>query len=96
MTAGSSTALTETALKDGLQQAWSCGGDVATICVGPSLYNNDQRLYRAGDAVPRRVDRESQAQIIGAADVYVSRLRVSHTIRLTRYCQVDTLFWVWT
>src|SRR5574343_1569735 len=32
VTAGTATAVTETNLKSGLQQAWSCGGDVTTIC----------------------------------------------------------------
>ena len=40
VTAGTSSALTETDLKSGLQQAWSCGGEVTTICVGPTLYNS--------------------------------------------------------
>jgi hypothetical protein len=90
VTKGSTTALTETALKDGLQQAWSAGGDVGVILCGPNLYNKISGFTGLATRF-RDVSSRSQAQIIGAADVYVSAFG-SHTIKLSRYCQTDTLF----
>jgi hypothetical protein len=90
VTKGSSTALTEVALKAGLQQAWSCGGDVGVLLCGPSLYNSIGAFTGLATRF-RDVSSKSQAQIIGAADVYVSAFG-SHSIKLSRYCQTDTLF----
>jgi hypothetical protein len=90
VTKGSTTALTETALKDGLQQAWSSGGDVSTIVVGPNLYNKISAFTGLATRF-RDVASRSQGQIIAAADVYVSAFG-SHSIKLSRYCQTDTLF----
>lgn len=89
VTAGSSTALTEVALKSGFQQAWSCGGDVGTLCVGPSLYNSISQFTGLATRF-RDVSSKSQAQIIGAADVYVSAFG-SHTIKLSRYVGTATV-----
>jgi hypothetical protein len=89
VTAGTATAVTETNLKSGLQQAWSCGGDVTTICVGPALYNTISGFTGLATRF-RDVGSRSQAQIIGAADVYVSAFG-SHTIRLSRYCSSSTI-----
>jgi hypothetical protein len=90
VTKGSTTALTEVALQSGLQQAWSCGGDVTTILVGPNLYNKISAFTGLATRY-RDVGSRSQAQIIAAADVYVSAFG-SHSIRLSRYAQSDTLF----
>jgi hypothetical protein len=90
VTKGSTTAITEVALKSGLQQAWSCGGEVGVLLCGPSLYNSVSGFTGLATRF-RDVSSRSQAQIIGAADVYVSAFG-SHQIKLSRYCQVDTLF----
>lgn len=89
VTKGSTTALTETAMQSGLQQAWSAGGDVGVICVGPSLYNKISAFTGLATRF-RDVSSKSQAQIIGAADVYVSAFG-SHNIKLSRYCLTDTV-----
>lgn len=89
VTAGSSTALTETAFKSGLQQTWSCGGDVTTICVGPTLYNSISQFTGLATRF-RDVGAKSQAQIIGAADVYVSAFGAVN-IKLSRYVSSSTL-----
>jgi hypothetical protein len=87
---GSSTATTETGLKALLSQAWSCGGDVDTILCGPGIYNTISTFTGIATRF-RNVESKSQAQIIGAADVYVSAFG-SHKIVLSRYSASDTLF----
>jgi hypothetical protein len=89
VTKGSATAITEVTMKLGLQQAWSCGGEVGVLLCGPSLYNSISNFTGLATRF-RDVSSRSQAQIIGAADVYVSAFG-SHTIKLSRYCQTDTL-----
>jgi hypothetical protein len=89
VTKGSVTAITEVALKAGLQQAWSCGGEVGVLIAGPSLYNSVSQFTGLATRF-RDVSSKSQAQIIGAADVYVSAFG-SHQIKLSRYCNTDSL-----
>lgn len=89
VTAGTSAALTSTELVNGLTQAWSCGGTVDTLCVGPTLYNTISGFTSIATRF-RDVASKAQAQIIGAADVYVS-LVGSHNLKLSRYCQAATL-----
>lgn len=88
-TNNSSTAITEVALVAGFQQTWSCGGDVGTVCVGPSLYNKISTFTGLATRF-RDVASRSQAQIIGAADVYVSAFG-SHTLKLSRYVSTTTV-----
>lgn len=83
VTAGTSTAMSEAEFKSMLQQAWSCGGETDTICVGPTLYNSISQFTGLATRF-RDVGSKQQAQIIGAADVYVSAFG-SHKIRLSRY-----------
>lgn len=88
-TAGTTTTMNETEFQSALQQAWSCGGEVDTICVGPALYNRISTFTGLATRF-RNVEAGAQAQIIGAADVYVSAFG-SHKIRLSRYCQPATM-----
>ena len=90
VTAGSATALVEAGLKSALQQAWSSGGETDTILCGPGIYNTISGFTGIATRF-RDVGSRQQAQIIGAADVYVSAFG-SHAIQLSRYAQSTTLF----
>jgi len=90
VTDGSSTATTETGLKALLQQAWSKGGEVDTILTSPQIYNTISTFTGIATRF-RNVESRRQAQIIGAADIYVSAFG-THQIRLSRYCGSTTLF----
>lgn len=79
----STTAYTETDLKAQLSQAWSCGGEVDTILCNASTYNTISGFTGLATRF-RDVGSKQQAQIIGAADVYVSAFG-SHNIQLSRY-----------
>lgn len=81
--AGSSTAITETGLKDALKKAWSAGGETDTILTTAAIYDKIGQFTGLATRF-RDVSSKSQAQIIGAADVYVSAYG-SHNIRLSRY-----------
>lgn len=89
VTDGTATVMNETEFKNALQQAWSCGGEVDTVCVGPTLYNSISQFTGLATRF-RDVGSKQQAQIIGAASVYVSAFGV-HNIRLSRYCRSTTL-----
>lgn len=78
----STTAFTETDLKNMLAQSWSMGGEVDTILCGQSVYNTISGFTGLATRF-RDVRSREQAQIIGAADVYVSAFG-SHNIRLSR------------
>lgn len=90
VTDGSATAFTETGLKSMLQKAWSAGGDVDTILVGASLYDKISGFTGIATRF-RDVAAGQQAQIIGAADVYVSAYG-KHSIQLSRWCRTTTVF----
>lgn len=79
----STTAFTETDLKSMLSKAWSCGGEVDTILCNATVYNTISGFTGLATRF-RDVSSRSQAQIIGAADVYVSAFG-SHNIQLSRY-----------
>lgn len=69
-TDGTQRAFTETLLKTGLQTVWNAGGDTDIVMVGAS--NKQVVSGFAGIATRYRdVPAGKQAQIIGAADVYV-------------------------
>lgn len=87
---GSATAFTSAHLQSMLQQAWSCGGETDVILCGPTLYNTISGFTGIATRF-RDVGSRQQAQIIGAADVYVSAYG-SHAIKLSRYCASDTVF----
>jgi hypothetical protein len=88
--AGSSTALTQAALISILQQQWSAGGDPATILVGPALYQSISSFTGLATRF-RNVESRMQAQIIGAADVFVSPFG-SHNIQLSRYASTTVVY----
>ena len=79
----SATAFLEADLKSMLQQAWSCGGEVDTILATASVYNTISGFTGLATRF-RDVGSRQQAQIIGAADVYVSAFG-SHNLRINRY-----------
>lgn len=89
VTDGTATVMNETEFTNALQQAWSCGGEVDTVCVGPTLYNRISS-YTGLATRFRDVGSRQQAQIVGAASVYVSAFGV-HNIRLSRYCRSTTM-----
>ena len=69
--AGTARAFTETLLKTGIQGVWTQGGDPKVLMVGP--FNKTVVSGFTGIATRfRDVKPGSQAEIIGAADVYVS------------------------
>lgn len=86
----STAAFTETVLKDMLSQAWSCGGEVDTILCSAAVYNTISAFTGLATRF-RDVSSRQQAQIIGAADVYVSAFG-SHNIQLSRYIMSATAF----
>lgn len=90
VTDGSATAFTETGLKSMLQQAWSSGGRTDIILCGPGLYNTISGFTGLATRF-RSVNSGEQADIVGAADVYVSAFG-SHKIMLSRYCRSTTVF----
>jgi hypothetical protein len=86
----STTAFTETELKNMLAQAWSCGGEIDTLLVNATVYNTISGFTGLATRF-RDVGSKQQAQIIGAADVYVSAFG-SHNIQLSRYIMSATAF----
>jgi hypothetical protein len=86
----STTAFTETNLKDMLSQAWSCGGETDTILVTAPVYNTISQFTGLATRF-RNVNASSQAQIIGAADVYVSAFG-KHNIVLSRFMPAATAY----
>jgi len=69
--AGTARAFTETLLKTGIQGVWTQGGDPKVLMVGP--FNKTVVSGFTGIATRfRDVSPGTQAEIIGAADVYVS------------------------
>lgn len=88
-TDGTATAFIETDLKSALQQAWSQGGDTDTILL-PAILKNKLDNFTGVATRFRNVESKSQAQIIGAADVYVSSYG-SHQVTLSRYMRASAV-----
>ncbi len=86
----STTALLEADLKSALQKPWSCGGSVDVILCNATVYQQIS-LFTGLATRFRNVESKSQAQIIGAADVYVSAFG-SHKIKLSRYIPAATIY----
>ena len=86
----STTAFLEADLKSMLSQAWSCGGEVDTILCGATVYNTISAFTGLATRF-RDVGSKQQAQIIGAADVYVSAFG-SHNIQLSRWMMSASCF----
>lgn len=88
-TDGTATAFAEADLKTCLQQAWSTGGETDVILMSAAL----KKEFDAFSGVAtrfRNVDDNKQAQIIGAADVYVSSYG-SHKAILSRYMRASVV-----
>ena len=88
-TDGTATAFVETDLKLALQQAWSMGGETDVILLGPTLKSKLDNFTGIATRF-RNVESNSQAQIIGAADVYVSDFG-SHKVMLSRYMRASAV-----
>ncbi len=89
-TDGTQRAFTEALLKAGLQVVWNAGGDTDIVMVGAG--NKQVASGFTGIATRfRDVPAGKQAQIIGAADVYVSAFG-SHKIELSRYIMAASIF----
>ena len=88
-TDGSATALTSTELQAALQQAWSCGGEVGVILAGPSLKNKIGTFTGLATRF-RDVGSRQQAQVINAADVFVSDFG-AHDLVISRYMRTTTV-----
>lgn len=89
VTDGTATAFTKAALDTGLGRAWSMGGEVDTIAVGSTLYATISDFSSIATRF-RDVASRQQAQIVAAADVYVSPYG-SHNIVLSRWCRADVV-----
>jgi hypothetical protein len=88
--AGSATAFLVGDLNSLISQAWSCGGEVDTILTSSSVYNTISAFTGIATRF-RDVGSRQQAQIIGAADVYVS-FAGSHNIRVSRYAPAGYVY----
>jgi hypothetical protein len=94
---GSATALVEADLQSALAVAWVNGGETDVIMV-PTTIKNRINGFTGIATRFRDVGANQQAQIIGAADVYVSNFG-SHKIVLSRYMRstsvlcLDTSMW---
>jgi hypothetical protein len=88
-TDGTATAFVEADLKLALQQAWSCGGEVDVILLGPTLKAKLDAFTGIATRF-RNVNSGQQAEIIGAADVYVSDFG-SHKVMLSRYMRASAV-----
>lgn len=86
----STTAFSSTYLSNMLAQAWSCGGEVDTILCPASAYTVISGFTSIATRF-RDVASRQQAQIIGAADVYVSAYG-THNIVLSRYMTPGHIF----
>jgi len=90
VTAGSSTAMVSADLNSMLSQAWSCGGNTDTVLCTAAVYQTISGFTSIATRF-RDVGSRQQAQIIGAADVYVSPFG-SHNIVLSRYIPAGAVY----
>ncbi len=88
-TDGSLTALIETDLKAALQQAWSRGGETDVILISPTLKNKFDNFTGIATRF-RNVASGQQADIVGAADMYVSSYG-THKAVLSRYMRATVV-----
>lgn len=94
---GSATALVEADLQSALAVAWTNGGETNAIIVGTALKRKINGFTGIATRF-REVGSRQQAQIIAAADVYVSD-HGSHNVILSRYVRstsvlcLDTSTW---
>ncbi len=88
-TDGTAEAFTEAELKSALQQAWSAGGETDVILLGPTLKGKLDQFTGIATRF-RNVMSGQQADIVGAADVYVSDFG-SHKVVLSRYMRASVV-----
>lgn len=88
-TDGSATAFVEADLKNALQQAWSQGGETDVILLAPTLKNKLDQFTGIATRF-RNVNAGEQADIVGAADVYVSSYG-DHKVQLSRYTRASVV-----
>lgn len=88
-TDGTATAFVETDLKSALLQAWSQGGETDVILLPPVLKNKLDNFTGIATRF-RNVAAGQQADIVAAADVYVSSYG-SHKVVLSRYCRASVV-----
>jgi hypothetical protein len=86
---GTAVAFTEADLKTCLQQAWSCGGETDVILLGASLKNKLDAFSGIATRF-RNVAAGAQADIVAAADVFVSSYG-SHKVVLSRYMRASVV-----
>lgn len=86
---GTATAFTEADLKSCLQQAWSCGGETDVILLGATLKNKLDAFSGIATRF-RNVAAGQQADIVAAADVFVSSYG-SHKVVLSRYMRASVV-----
>ena len=88
-TDGSLTAFIETDLKSALQQAWSRGGEVDVILLPAALKNKFDAFTGIATRF-RNVAAGQQADIVGAADMYVSSYG-THKAVISRYMRATVV-----
>lgn len=88
-TDGTATAFAEGDLKNALQQAWSQGGETDVILLPPTLKNKLDNFTGVATRF-RNVAAGQQADIVGAADVYVSSYG-SHKVVVSRYTRASVV-----
>lgn len=86
---GTAVAFTEADLKTCLQQAWSCGGETDVILLGAALKNKLDAFSGIATRF-RNVAAGAQADIVAAADVFVSSYG-SHKVVLSRYMRASVV-----
>lgn len=91
-TDGSITAMVEADFKNALLQAWSCGGETDVILLSPTLKQKSDAFTGLATRF-RNVNAGDQADIVGAADVYVSSYG-SHKIVLSRYIRASAVLFL--
>lgn len=89
VTDGTATAFVEADLKSALQQAWSSGGTTDVILLPAALKNKFDAFTGIATRF-RDVQAGKQAQVIAAADVYVSAYG-SHKVVLSRYMRASVV-----
>jgi hypothetical protein len=88
-TDGSATALISSDFNAMLQQAWSCGGEVDTVLVGAILKAKIDNFTSIATRF-RNVGANSEADIVAAADVYVSDFG-NHKVVLSRFMRTTVV-----
>src|SRR5512139_157655 len=88
-TDGSVIPISEVDLKNCLQQAWSRGGETDVILLSPAIKNKINNFTGIATRF-RNVAAGQQADIVAAADVYVSDFG-SHKLVLSRYCRATVV-----